>query len=100
MMEPDEKLLKVHHYKTKWVNYVNVHEATCPEANGFHRFHVLPMFICSRDNENHTCAYHLLGTDIALFPGSLPTKEGESLGTRLGQIHSSVYITYAPMAFR
>ena len=70
MMEPDEKLLEVHHYKTERVNYVNVHEATCPEANGFHRFHVLPMFICSRDNENHTCVYHLLGTDIASFPGS------------------------------
>lgn len=59
MMELVGKLLEVHHYITKRVNYINVHEATCPEANGFHRFHVLPVFICSRDNGNHTCVYQL-----------------------------------------
>ena len=51
MQEPAEKLLKIHQYKNKQVNYINVHEATCPEANRFHRFHVLPVLICSRGME-------------------------------------------------
>ena len=53
MQEPAEKLLK---YKTKQLNYINVHEATCPEANRFHRFHVLPVLICSREMKT---MYHL-----------------------------------------
>ena len=61
MQEPAEKLLKVQQYKTKQLNYINVHEATCPEANRFHRFHVLPVLICSREMKTMYHLYSLLG---------------------------------------
>ena len=61
MQEPAEKLLK---YKTKQLNYINVHEATCPEANRFHRFHVLPVLICSRKMKTMYHLYSLLGRTL------------------------------------